>query len=62
MPALPEELAKKARSLTVEAGAQLAQELLDESVDRDASHDFHAAGEAEITNRTAKYERGKATS
>lgn len=59
MSALLEELSKKARSLTLEERAQLAQELL-ESVEREADPDVQAAWEAEIASRLAKYERGEA--
>jgi putative addiction module component (TIGR02574 family) len=60
MSALLDELSKKARSLTLEERAQLAQELL-ESVERDADPEVQAAWEAEIASRIAKYERGEAT-
>ena len=59
MSALLDELSKKAQSLAVEERAQLAQELL-ESVERDVDPDVHAAWEAEIADRIAKYERGEA--
>lgn len=59
MSALLDELSEKARSLTIEERAQLAQELL-ESVERDSDPDVQAAWEAEIASRIAKYERGEA--
>jgi len=59
MSTLLDELSEKARSLTLEERAQLAQELL-ESVERDADPDVQAAWEAEIASRIAKYERGEA--
>ena len=59
MSALLDELSEKARSLTLEERAQLAQELL-ESVERDSDPDVQAAWEAEIASRIAKYERGEA--
>lgn len=59
MSALLDELSEKARSLTLEERAQLAQELL-ESVERDADPEVQAAWEAEIASRIAKYERGEA--
>jgi putative addiction module component (TIGR02574 family) len=59
MSTLFEELSEKARSLTLEERARLAQELL-ESVERDADPDVQAAWETEIANRIAKYERGEA--
>ena len=59
MSTLLDELSEKARSLTLEERAQLAQELL-ESVERDADPDVQAAWEAEIASRVAKYERGEA--
>jgi putative addiction module component (TIGR02574 family) len=59
MSALLDELSKKARTLTVEERAQLAQELL-ESVEREIDPDVQAAWEAEIADRIAKYERGEA--
>jgi putative addiction module component (TIGR02574 family) len=60
MSALFDELSKKARSLSVEERAWLAQELL-ESVERDADPDVKAAWESEIASRIEKYERGEAT-
>ena len=57
MSALLDELSKKAQSLAVEERAQLAQELL-ESVERDVDPDVHAAWEAEIADRIAKYGGG----
>ncbi|MBX9962464.1 MAG: addiction module protein [Burkholderiales bacterium] len=59
MSTLLKELSEKARSLTIEERAQLAQELL-ESVERDADPEVQAAWEAEIASRIAKYERGEA--
>lgn len=59
MSALFDELSDKARSLTLEERAQLAQELL-ESVEREADPDVQAAWEGEIASRIAKYERGEA--
>lgn len=60
MSTLFDELSKKARSLTLEERAQLAQELI-ESLERDADPDVKAAWESEIAGRIAKYERGEAT-
>jgi putative addiction module component (TIGR02574 family) len=60
MSTLFDELSMKARSLTLEERAQLAQELL-ESLERDADPDVKAAWESEIASRIAKYERGEAT-
>ena len=59
MSSLFDELSKMAQTLAVEERAQLAQELL-ESIERDADPDVQAAWEAEIEDRTAKYERGEA--
>lgn len=59
MSTLLKELSEKARFLTIEERAQLAQELL-ESVERDADPEVQAAWEAEIASRIAKYERGEA--
>lgn len=59
MSALLDELSMKARKLTIEERAQLAQELL-ESVERDADPELQAAWEAEIAERIARYERGEA--
>lgn len=59
MSTLLDELSEKAKSLTLEERAQLAQELL-ETVERDADPDVQAAWDAEIASRIAKYERGEA--
>lgn len=59
MSALLEELSMKARSLTLDERAQLAQERL-ESVEPDADSEVQAAWEAEIAERMARYERGEA--
>jgi hypothetical protein len=53
MSTLFDELSKKARSLTLEERAQLAQELF-ESLERDAGPDVKAAWEPEIASRIAK--------
>lgn len=60
MSTLLEELSEKAKSLSLEERAQLAQELL-ESVEREADPEVEAAWEAEIANRITRYEQGKAT-
>lgn len=60
MSALLDELSRKARTLTVEERAQLAQELL-ESLEQDADPEVQAVWEAEIASRIAKYERGEAS-
>lgn len=59
MSTLLDELSKKARALSVEERAQLAQELL-ESVAREADPDVETAWEAEIARRIAEFERGEA--
>lgn len=59
MPALFDELSKKAKELTLEERAQLAQELL-ESIELEADPEVQAAWEGEIASRIAKYERGGA--
>ena len=59
MSTLFDELSKKARTLTVEERAQLAQELL-ESVERESDPEVRAAWESEIADRIAMYERGEA--
>lgn len=60
MSTLLEELSEKAKSLSLEERAQLAQELL-ESVEREADPEVEAAWEVEIASRITKYEQGKAT-
>lgn len=59
MSALLDELSKKARTLSAEARAQLAAELL-ESVATELDADAQAAWEVEIADRMANYERGQA--
>jgi putative addiction module component (TIGR02574 family) len=59
MSTLFDEISTKARQLTVEERAQLAQELL-ASVERETDPDVQAAWETEIARRIGKHDRGEA--
>ena len=59
MSTLLAELAERAKALSPEERAQLAQELL-ESVDQEGDPAVQAAWDAEIACRVAAYERGDA--
>ena len=58
MSALYEEVSRRAKELTVEERAELAQELL-ASIEIDSDPEAQAAWEAEIADRIARYERGE---
>jgi putative addiction module component (TIGR02574 family) len=59
MSALFDEISRKAKQLSAEERAQLAEELL-ESVESEIDPAARAAWEAEIKRRVAAYERGEA--